>query len=954
MASQQQPVLPGSSGAGTGRGAVRDPRARPQRAQPGQQQNRVEQVQADGQAQQPEQQEAEVQADVPAAQGGVGPEPQPEQQQAALVVGQADEAQAPAPAPDVAALIREMQELKKQVGALKSGRAADDLKEELVQYAARPEAAFDAHRALALVEALVSQARKEGHAKAKEYSIILDQISPLVSEPFFRHLVVNQFGCGIVKQVARDIAQFVKCQGNLSKGSTASKGKQPRAGPYSAKGKGAKSPRTARPGDRCFNCDKLGHFARDLEAVAARRIKASADSLMFRDPDSFRAGEIHKHPEEWNSILGQGQLPDMIRDWIENGVSIFHFMQPFKGRFKGLDYDCAFPPPRCFSNLPSCAPFAEFVSRAIEDRIVTGAVEIWGRVGKVPPPYLVLQLTVEPSKPRLCHDLRYLNLWMKDCPFSLDSVVNLTRYVEQGHYQTKCDDKSGYDHVLISEASKPLVGFQWGGFYYVSTTIPFGWSISGFIYQTLGNVAMHRIRELGVPSSLYIDDRHAGQLQTAAKELVRKRQEADYEAAQAACFILCSVIVALGYFIGISKSQLDPLQCLEFLGMESDSILTAFRLPERKKVSFAEHREGILSEDRVPVSRLQKITGKLVSFGLAVPATRLYCREMFHAISVAIKRKTDVRITGSVRKELEHWRFLDQWQGHIPWRSEKHESIRLFSDASGFRWGGSLVTEQGTTEFGDYWTGQEQANIIAVKETEALRRVLITAENKVRDKRVDALVDNTNLISAWNKKGGKSLQLSRAIRDLWEEVVRLNVDLNLTFTPSKENEADAPSRHIKPSDAMLHKKVFFRIETELGGEHGFDTDLMALPSNVQSSRLGQKLRFFSPYPTPHCDGVNVFSQDLSKRNAYVFPPFGLIGPLIKFVIQQKARVVMVVPKTFPLEYWWPIVERQATRKVQVACAGQPVLHFPTKRGGWQLKPTIWDLWAILFSESETD
>ncbi|XP_019636534.1 PREDICTED: uncharacterized protein LOC109479100 [Branchiostoma belcheri] len=264
MASQQQPVLPGSSGAGTGRGAVRDPRARPQRAQPGQQQNRVEQVQADGQAQQPEQQEAEVQADVPAAQGGVGPEPQPEQQQAALVVGQADEAQAPAP--DVAALIREMQELKKQVGALKSGRAADDIKEELVQYAGRPEAAFDAHRALALVEALVSQARKEGHAKAKEYSIILDQISPLVSEPFFRHLIVNQFGCGIVKQVARDIAQFVKCQGNLSKGSAASKGKQPRAGPYSAKGKGAKSPRTARPGDKCFNCDKLGHFARDCKS----------------------------------------------------------------------------------------------------------------------------------------------------------------------------------------------------------------------------------------------------------------------------------------------------------------------------------------------------------------------------------------------------------------------------------------------------------------------------------------------------------------------------------------------------------------------------------------------------------------------------------------------------------------------------------------------------------------
>ncbi|KAI8487935.1 hypothetical protein Bbelb_343830 [Branchiostoma belcheri] len=68
---------------------------------------------------------------------------------------------------DVAALVRELRELKKQVGALKSGRAADDIKEELVQYASRPEAALDAHRALALVEALVTQARRKDTPKPR-------------------------------------------------------------------------------------------------------------------------------------------------------------------------------------------------------------------------------------------------------------------------------------------------------------------------------------------------------------------------------------------------------------------------------------------------------------------------------------------------------------------------------------------------------------------------------------------------------------------------------------------------------------------------------------------------------------------------------------------------------------------------------------------------------------------
>ncbi|KAI8487983.1 hypothetical protein Bbelb_344310 [Branchiostoma belcheri] len=229
-----------------------------------------------GQQAVPQGQQAARQEQATAAQATADPQPGP-------AAGQPQATQSV-----MATLLQEVQELKKQIGAMKQGRTTDDIREELVQFAGRPEAAFDPHRALALVEALVAQARREGHAKAQEYSVILDQIKPLVEEDFFKQLIVNQFGSGLVK-------------------------------------------------------------------------------------------------------------------------------------------------------------------------------------------------------------------------------------------------------------------------------------------QTLGNVAMHRIRELGVPSSLYIDDRHAGQLQIAGQKQ-RKREEAGYEAAQAACFIMCTVVVALGYFLGISKSQLYPVQCLEFLGMEADSV----------------------------------------------------------------------------------------------------------------------------------------------------------------------------------------------------------------------------------------------------------------------------------------------------------------------------------------------------------------------------------------------
>ena len=69
-----------------------------------------------------------------------------------------------------------------------------------------------------------------------------------------------------------------------------------------------------------------------------------------------------------------------------------------------------------------------------------------------------MPLTVEPSKPRLRHDKRFLNLWIRDLPFKLDYVSDLPRY-----FQTNMDDKSGYRHVELPGNSRQFFGLQWQG-----------------------------------------------------------------------------------------------------------------------------------------------------------------------------------------------------------------------------------------------------------------------------------------------------------------------------------------------------------------------------------------------------------------------------------------------------------------------------------------------------------
>ena len=84
-------------------------------------------------------------------------------------------------------------------------------------------------------------------------------------------------------------------------------------------------------------------------------------------------------------------------------------------------------------------------------------------------------------------------------PFKLDTILDLPRYVGRDTYQTILDDKSGYDHLLLSVESRTLFGIQWGGWYFVYNTLPFGWKISPFVYHSTGLVVSNFFRSVGIP-----------------------------------------------------------------------------------------------------------------------------------------------------------------------------------------------------------------------------------------------------------------------------------------------------------------------------------------------------------------------------------------------------------------------------------------------------------------------
>ena len=168
-------------------------------------------------------------------------------------------------------------------------------------------------------------------------------------------------------------------------------------------------------------------------------------------------------------------------------------------------------------------------------------------------------------------------------------------------------------------AGRTLVLSKMGGSSPVKPS-PFGWKLSAFVKHSIGLLVSHYFRSIGIPCSLYIDDRHSSQIRLPRdSSLVRSLdpEKLNLISAQIASFLVCYTLVKLGYCIGLQKSILQPSQSVPYLGFDCDSRLQAFRLLPLKKQKFISLVEAILDSSHVSITDLQILAGNVNVHGSA-------------------------------------------------------------------------------------------------------------------------------------------------------------------------------------------------------------------------------------------------------------------------------------------------------------------------------------------------
>ena len=645
------------------------------------------------------------------------------------------------------------------------------------------------------------------------------------------------------------------------------------------------------------------------KSILRDKIPVTVGDAIFRKESNFVPANLKRHSSFWEQeILRDHPHKKTLLKWIK-GIHIEEFLNSFTtGEYQGIKLNSFYPERQEFQNyVPS--EFEQFMDDTVVEWLRLGALQKWEDVRQPNDPevpVVVSPLGIEPKKPRSLWDGRYVNEFCKDIPFSMDSAAKVAEVSWLNAYLFKLDHKNGYLHVPIHKKSRKYFGVFWKGVYYVLAVLPFGWKSSPVIYHTLTEAVAMYLRSLGIPMLDWIDDM-LGSTEQSCRELDDEEQ---FQSAVRSMVVVTHVLFKAGYFMGISKCCIIPEKVMTYLGIECNTISGRFFVPQEQVDKYIPLLSSCLAKQWVSYADIEKLVGKLVSLECAVPAGMWYTREQYSALrlsglspssSKTRKQNKYIKVTAEIAEEWNMWVYFLTVNKGSPWKKFNNVFVAadIHSDASGRSFAGVVDFPNGVSEVtaGEF-DNEMLLQDIQVKEGEALRATLnmmvVRMPQLIKGKTLVCKVDNQVLKAVLERKGtSQNLALNTIGKQIYWLQDLGEFFISVQYVQSEINVADKYTRESPGLEASLSQHHFKQVWDKWGP---FDWDLMATSANVKKDPNGKKLFFFSRYYDPGAKGTNIFNQELNfLERVYCFPPFPIIGMLLKHLEQQKINCVLVLP-----------------------------------------------------------
>jgi ribonuclease HI len=484
-------------------------------------------------------------------------------------------------------------------------------------------------------------------------------------------------------------------------------------------------------------------------------------------------------------------------------------------------------------------------------------------------------------------NLKPLNKFVKTVKFKMCTPQTIVQTLCKGDWLASLDLKDAYFHVPIRESHRKFLRFSFQERTFQFSVLPFGLSTAPRVFTKMLAPLVGLLHEQGIRLFPYIDD-----CLIVAKS--------PYQLIQAVSTTI-HVLDQAGFVINQKKSHPQPVQRLQFLGVDWDSLLAMSFLPKDRAIVLRDTALAFMAPSATKSARqFKRLLGLIAASLQTVPFARLRMRPIQIFFNSQWSAETQsleqpIAVPQTLVEHFHWWTELTNLTQGLKWIKAGPTRV-LTTDACMRSWGAHLLSKRVQGR----WTLSQQSLHINVLELQAVFNALKAFLPDVRGRSVLVQTDNTATLYYINKMGGtKSRELCALTWDLLLWCMLHQIDLVAAHIPGEENVlADRLSRHILPyHEWELAERVVQRIFQYWSTP---DVDLFATVENRKLSRFCA-IRYY-----PEVEMVNAMALTWTNKFLYAFPPLPMIRQVLMKVQREGAVMILIAPK-WTMRDWFPIL-----------------------------------------------
>ncbi|KAK3107863.1 hypothetical protein FSP39_023831 [Pinctada imbricata] len=368
---------------------------------------------------------------------------------------------------------------------------------------------------------------------------------------------------------------------------------------------------------------------------------------------------------------------------------------------------------------------------------------------------------------------------------SFDTVVEMIAKLGPDTELAKVDMKSTFRLIRVCPSDFHLLCYFFNGFYYIDKCLPFGCAIScsifekfaTFVYRVTMNTSEFRTLDHYLDDFIFAGPKGTSRCQTLMTNFLSVCKEMGIPKA--------------------SEKTVGPVTKLTFLGLEIDTREQLVRIPSEKIADLIKHIEKILNHNKSTLKIIMSLVGKLNVFSKAVRGSRAFNRRFYDATIGVSKQNHHIRITQSLREDLNVWlQFLNNFNGitYFPNKDwESSDTLSLFTDSAGC--GCFFNGKWMFMQWPPHWESCDIIKDITFLELIPLVLAIEVWGKFLRNRRVYFNVDNEALVAILNKQSSKSKRVMSLLRPLVLALMNYNITFKARHIEGANNEiADSISR----------------------------------------------------------------------------------------------------------------------------------------------------------------